>query len=52
MNSYEIDISKLDRGEMIAALYNNTRGVISGRQEPLMTKEEAQVEIDAILEGE
>lgn len=51
MNPYEIDITNLDRAEMIAALYNATKGIF-GPPDPPMTKEEAQLEIDALLEGE
>jgi hypothetical protein len=51
MNPYEIDITNLDRAEMIAALYNATEGMF-GKPATPMTKEEAQAEIDAILSGE
>ena len=49
MNPYEIDITKLDRAEMIAALFNFAGGHPGSRK---MSKEEAQAEIDAILSGE
>ena len=49
MNPYEIDITKLDRAEMVAALYNYADGYPGSRK---MTKEEAQAEIDSILAGE
>jgi len=51
MNEYEIDITKLDRAEMVAALYNATQGMF-GPPAKLMTKDEAQAEIDAITSGE
>lgn len=51
MNPYEIDISKLDRAEVLAALYNNTTGPL-GPPVDLMTRGDAQREIDALLAGE
>jgi hypothetical protein len=51
MNPYEIDISKLDPAEMIAALYNGTRNPLP-LPHRLMTKAEAQAEIDRLMAGE
>jgi hypothetical protein len=51
LQPYEIDISALDRAEMVAALYNATTGPL-GPPYPRMTKDEAQAEIDRLLEGE
>ena len=51
MNPYEIDISKLDPAEMIAALYNGTRNPLPFPHRS-MTVAEAQAEIDRLTEGE
>jgi len=48
MNTHEINVAKLDRAEMIAALYNATEGMF-GPPAKLMTKEDAQMVIDAII---
>ncbi len=51
MNPYEIDISKLNPAEMIAALYNGTLNPLPFPHKP-MTVDEAQAEIDRLTEGE
>jgi len=51
MNTYEINISKLDRAEMIAALYNGTINPLPFPHRK-MTVAEAQVEIDRMMDGD
>lgn len=51
MKDYEIDISKLDRAEVLAALWNHSDdGYL--HKIGTMTRDEAQAEIDKVLEGE
>lgn len=48
-----IDISKLDKAEVLAALYNSSRqqgmGLMGQKGRLPMTKEEAQAEIDRLM---
>lgn len=55
MDTNEIDISKLDTAEVLAALYNASRqggmGLMHSRGQSPMTKEQAQAEISERMEA-
>lgn len=52
MKDYEIDVSKLDRAEMIQALYNATSGVIGLPVSKPMTLDEAKEVFKSYTDGE